>query len=77
MADELVEKVMVALESFYNSGADDGKDIFDKFAAEHAEHFTVDSSAIDGENKLIWTDIYKKFCALFESHVECKISFSF
>ena len=68
MASEMVEKVMAALEKFYDNGSGDG-DVFEKFCKENSEHFTAESSATEGENKLEWTEIYKKFSAMFESHI--------
>lgn len=72
MADETVAKVMKSLEQFYEQGSDNGKDIYEAFAKEHGDTFSAESDALGGENKLEWTPIYEKFCALFEQHIECK-----
>ena len=52
---ELVEKVMTALEKFYDDGNESGEDMFNKFASQHAHHFSKESSATGGENNLAWT----------------------
>jgi|LauGreDrversion4_2_1035121.scaffolds.fasta_scaffold94545_2 hypothetical protein len=52
---ELVEKVMTALEKFYDDGNESGEDMFNKFASEHAHLFSKESSATGGENNLAWT----------------------
>jgi hypothetical protein len=56
---ELVEQVMTALEKFYDDGNESGEDMFNKFASQHAHHFSKESSATDGENSLEWTQIHE------------------
>lgn len=72
--DEIVKTFMQALEKFYDQGDETGKNMFDKFAGEHAHLFTKDSDAFEGENNLKWTEVHKQFCAIFEKHIEGKIS---
>ena len=74
MAEETVAKVMAALEKFYDEGDQNGQDIYSAFCQEHGATFTSDSDAHEGENKLEWTDIYNKFCKLFEQHLTCKVT---
>ena len=71
-SSKIVEDVMTALQQFYESGTQSGEDIFNEFAAKHASHFSTESSATGSENKLEWTQIYKEFGELFESHIESK-----
>jgi len=71
-SSQIVEKVIQELEKFYNEGTDKGEDVFNSFAAKHKELFTSESDALNGENKLEWTSVFKEFCGLFESHIESK-----
>lgn len=71
-SQEIVANVIGALESFYNEGGKAGESVFADFAKEHGHLFTAESDATGGENKLEWTDVHKKFCAIFESHIESK-----
>jgi hypothetical protein len=63
---------MQALEKFYDNGDSDGKNVLTTFMNEQAHHFTTESDALASENKLEWTECYKKFCAIYEAHVESK-----
>lgn len=61
---------MKALETFYDDGNNEGKDIFSEFAKDFGVFFKESNA---DEQKLEWTEIYQEFCKKFEGHILCKI----
>ena len=61
--DEIIEKVMGELETFWMSDAEDaGEAIFNKFAEKYADKFDGDYDAPqDNDNKLEYTQIHKEY----------------